>query len=110
MHPSLEPIVKAELNKLLTAWIIFSMRHPQWVANLVPIQKKNGDIRLCVDFQNLNKASDKDLWNKPCNKSLAQRCFLYWTVSRGIIRSWLPQKTDSKQPSKPNGELTRIGK
>ena len=30
------------------------------MANLVPVRKKNGDIRLCVDFQNLNQSSKKD--------------------------------------------------
>ena len=28
--------------------------------NLVPVRKKNGEIRLCVDFRNLNRASLKD--------------------------------------------------
>jgi hypothetical protein len=64
MHPSLEPQVKDELNKLLAARIIFPVRHTQWIANLVPVRKNNGDIRLCVDFINLNKASEKD--NYPC--------------------------------------------
>jgi hypothetical protein len=30
------------------------------VANLVPVRKKSGEIRLCVDFRNLNKCSLKD--------------------------------------------------
>lgn len=30
------------------------------VSNLVPIRKKNGDIRICIDFRNLNKACEKD--------------------------------------------------
>ena len=57
MHPGLEPLVKKELNKMLDAKIIFPVRHTRWVANIVPIRKKNGDIRLCIDFRNLNKAS-----------------------------------------------------
>ena len=65
MHPSLEPAVKKELNKLLAARIIFPVRHAQWVANLVPVRKKNVDIRLCIDFQNLNKVSDKDNYLVP---------------------------------------------
>jgi hypothetical protein len=50
MHPKLEPTVKKELNKLLNAKIIFPVRHTQWVSNLVPVRKKSGEIRLCVDF------------------------------------------------------------
>jgi hypothetical protein len=56
MHPNLEPRVKAELNKLLVAKIIFTVRHMQWIYNLVPVRKNNGDIRLCIDFRNLNRA------------------------------------------------------
>ena len=65
MHPSLEPSVKKELNKILSSRIIFPVRHTQWIANLVPLRKKNGEIRLCVDFRNLNWASEKDNYPIP---------------------------------------------
>jgi hypothetical protein len=55
-HPSMEPLMYQELKKLLDAKIIFQDRHSAWVANLVSIRKKYGDICLCVDFRNLNKA------------------------------------------------------
>ena len=60
MHPSLKSLVKKELNKLLVAKIIFPVRHTTWVVNLVPVRKKLGDIRICIDFRNLNRASLKD--------------------------------------------------
>ncbi|HEX4850605.1 MAG TPA: reverse transcriptase family protein, partial [Puia sp.] len=50
---------------MLNAQIIFPVRHSTWVANLVPVRKKNGDIRLCVDFRNLNRASEKDNYPLP---------------------------------------------
>jgi ribonuclease HI len=65
IHPKLEPTVQKELNKLLGAKIIFPVRHTQWLSILVPVRKKNGEIRLCVDFRNLNKASDKDNYPVP---------------------------------------------
>ena len=73
MHPSLDPAVKKELNKLLAARIIFPMRHAQWVANIVPIRKKNGDIRLCIDFQNLNKVLEKDNYPVPPMEKILQQ-------------------------------------
>ena len=60
MHPKLEPLIQSEVKKLLDARIIFKGRNSEWVSKLVPVRKKWGEIRLCVDFRNLNHASDKD--------------------------------------------------
>jgi hypothetical protein len=73
IHPNLELQIKKELNKLLQAKIIFPVRHSQWVSNLVPVRKKNGDIRICIDFQNLNKASEKDNYHVPPMEQILQR-------------------------------------
>ena len=59
MHPKLEPLIQSEVKKLLDAKIIFKLRHSEWVSNLVPVRKKYREIKLCVDFRNLNRASDK---------------------------------------------------
>jgi hypothetical protein len=75
MHPKLEPTVKKELNKLLNAKIIFPVRHTQWVSNIVPIRKKSGEIRLCVNFCNLNRDSDKDKYPIPPMEKILQQVF-----------------------------------
>jgi hypothetical protein len=54
-NPLLLPIIEKELKRLLEAKIIVSLRYSKWVANLVPVRKKNREIRLCVDFRNLNR-------------------------------------------------------
>ena len=33
---------------------------PKWLANVVPKPKKDGKVKMCVDFRDLNKASPKD--------------------------------------------------
>jgi len=38
----------------------------------VPVRKKNGDIRLCIDFRNLNKASQKDNYLVPSMEHILQ--------------------------------------
>ena len=36
------------------------VNYPKWLANVVPIPKKKGKVRMCVDFRDLNKANPKD--------------------------------------------------
>ena len=36
------------------------VNYPEWLANVVPVLKKDGKVRMCVDFRDLNKASSKD--------------------------------------------------
>ena len=35
-------------------------QHPEWLANVVHVPKKDDKFRVCVEFRNLNKASPKD--------------------------------------------------
>lgn len=51
---------------MLDAQIILPLRYSNWVANVVPIRKTNGEIRLYVEFRNLHKASLK--YNYPLPK------------------------------------------
>ena len=36
------------------------VKYLEWLAYVVPVLKKDGNVRVCVDFRNLNKASPKD--------------------------------------------------
>jgi hypothetical protein len=65
IHPTFELLIQKELKKLLNDWIIFKVQHSTWVSNLVPVRDKYGEIRLRVDFRNLNQASDKDNYHVP---------------------------------------------
>jgi hypothetical protein len=59
------PLIEKEINKLFDENIIFSLRFSKWLENLVPIRKNNGEIRLCVDFRNLNRVSLNDNYPLP---------------------------------------------
>jgi ribonuclease HI len=73
INPMLLPIMEKEVKKLLDAKIIIPLRYSEWVANLVPVRKKNGEIRLCVDFRNLNRSSKKDNYPLPKMEHILQR-------------------------------------
>ena len=60
------PAVEKEIKKMYEAGIIVPVRFFDWVSNLVAVRKKIGEIRLCIDFRNLNRASLKD--NYPLQK------------------------------------------
>jgi len=60
MNPKMPPIIQQELQKLYEAKIIEPIRYSNWVANVVPVRKKTSEIRVCIDFRNLNSASLKD--------------------------------------------------
>jgi hypothetical protein len=52
-------IITEEVAKLLKAVSIKEVRYPQWLANPVLVEKKNGKWRICIDYTNLNKACEK---------------------------------------------------
>ncbi|XP_074277653.1 uncharacterized protein LOC141601283 [Silene latifolia] len=53
-------MVKEEIDKQLKAGFIKVSEYSDWVANVVSVTKKDGKVRVCVDFRDLNKASPKD--------------------------------------------------
>jgi hypothetical protein len=73
INPILFPVIEREVKKLLDAKIIVPLRYSEWVANLVPVRKKNGEIRLCVDFRNLNRSSLKDNYPLPKMDHILER-------------------------------------
>ena len=59
LHPRWSLQVKEEIQKQLSVGFISVVQYPEWLANVVPIPKKDDKVRVCVDFRNLNKASPK---------------------------------------------------
>ncbi|XP_048129415.1 uncharacterized protein LOC125313654 [Rhodamnia argentea] len=60
MKPELSDKIKEEVMKLLKVGFIETIPYADWIANIVPVIKKDGKIRVCVDYRDLNKASPKD--------------------------------------------------
>ena len=52
--------IKEEIKKQLDAEFLEVAKYPEWVANIVPILKQDGKVRICVDYRDLNRASPKD--------------------------------------------------
>ena len=54
-----------EVKKQFDAGFLEVAKYPEWVANIVSVPKKDGKVRMCVDYQDLNWASPKDNFSWP---------------------------------------------
>ena len=57
--------IKKETKRLLEAKFIRPCRYAEWISNVVPVYKKNGKLRVCIDFRDLNKATPMDGYPMP---------------------------------------------
>ena len=64
-HTNVKTQITQEVKKLLATGFIKLIQHPKWLSNVIPVKKKNGQIRCCVDFRNLNKACPKNEFPLP---------------------------------------------
>lgn len=65
MSSEVELQVKEEIKRLIKVGFIRTARYVTWLSNIVLVVKKNGKIRVCIDFRNLNLASPKDEYPMP---------------------------------------------
>jgi hypothetical protein len=65
LHPSKAAAIKAEIDKLRAVGFIYPIAYTSWVSNLVPVNKKQGTIHVCMEFRDLNHACPKDNFPMP---------------------------------------------
>ncbi|KAG9458339.1 hypothetical protein H6P81_002847 [Aristolochia fimbriata] len=59
-RPELVPEIQKEVDKLIAANFIWEVKYPSWIANIVLVKNKSGQIWVYVDFHNLKKDCPKD--------------------------------------------------
>jgi len=64
-NPRYTTIVKEEFDELLEAWFIRPVETIEWVSYVVLTLKKNGKLRVCVNYKALNKVIKKDRYPLP---------------------------------------------
>ena len=65
MKPEMSLEIKEEVKKQFNASFLVVARYPEWVANIVLVPKKDGKVRMCVDYRDPNRASLKDNFPLP---------------------------------------------
>jgi hypothetical protein len=76
--------VKKEIERLLDANFIRPCRYAEWISNIVPIYKKNGKMRVCIDFRDLNRATPMDGY-----QCLLLTCWLMLLLGIKLIVLWM---------------------
>jgi hypothetical protein len=74
INPWKSAAIKAEVEKLLKVGFIYPIQLNQWVSNIILVNKKKGTICVCMDFCDLNKASQKDNFPTPFIDQIANEC------------------------------------
>eukprot|EP00253_Pinus_taeda_P020385 PITA_20385 len=74
VHPKKATAIKAEVEKLLHAGFIYSVPLTDWVSNIVLVMKKQGTIRVCVNYRDVNKACPKDNYPTPFIDQIIDEC------------------------------------
>ena len=74
VNPKKALVIKAEIEKLLKADFIYPVPFMEWVSNPVPVNKKQGMIRICIDFYDLNRACPKDNFPTPFIDQILDEC------------------------------------
>lgn len=69
------------MNKLLKARFIHDFRYQKWLTNIVPVRKKNGQIRVCIDYMDLNSVYPKDDFPLPLTELLVDATIGYEALS-----------------------------
>ena len=65
MKPEMSLKIKEEVKRQFDVGLLAVARYLEWVTNIGPVLKKDGKVRMCVDYRDLNQASPKDNFPLP---------------------------------------------
>ena len=83
MNPNYANIVKQDIDKIISSKFCGTSGQCNMAAPIVVVPKKNGKLRICVDFKKLNVATKKDPY------TISFTDFILDTVARHEIYSFL---------------------
>ncbi|KAL3685683.1 hypothetical protein R1sor_003705 [Riccia sorocarpa] len=65
MNPNYAETIRKEIEKLKEADFIYPVKEYDWLSPIVIVPKKNGKLRVCVDYRKLNEFTIKDPYPIP---------------------------------------------
>lgn len=73
--------IEKEVNKLIEAGFIREVTYPTWIANIVPVRRKYGQLHVCVDFRDLNDAYPKNDFPLPVTELMIDSTTVHKALS-----------------------------
>lgn len=58
--------INTEVDKLMGVDFISKVQFLWWIVNIIVVKKDKENLRMCVNYTNLNKTSLKDSYPLPC--------------------------------------------
>lgn len=74
-------VVQDDLEQLLTIGFIAPVDRASWLLSIVVVLKKNGKLRICIDFRRLNTTTKKDPYLLPCTVEVLDTLIRYEAYS-----------------------------
>ena len=73
LPPALLKPVEEQIDGMLKEGVIEPVDEAQWSAPMVPVRKKNGKLRICVDYRYLNTVLEKEPFQIPSLEELLSK-------------------------------------
>ena len=98
---------------MLDAKVIIEVKYSEWLANVVLVPKKNGKMRMCIDFTDLNKACKKGSFLLPridtsVDKTAGCKRFSLLDCFSGYHQIWLNKEDEKTSFTTPFGTYCYI--
>jgi len=93
-----------EIERMIKAGFIRPYRYATWISSIVLVWKKNGKIRICIDFRDLNRAMPMDEYPMPIvemlvNAAAGHKMMSFLDGNAGYNQIFMAKKTCTRQPS-----------
>mgnify|MGYP000361957774 CR=1 FL=1 len=103
--------VKEEIDKLLRVGFIRPVKQATWLRPIVVVPKKNGKIRVCVDYRKLNAATVTDVFPLPLTDGVLEavaglEVYSFIDGFNGYNQIWMHLAERRRQHSLESGEYS----
>ena len=106
---ALKSMVKEEVTKLVESGIVVESVSP-WASPIVPVPKKDGTLRICIDYRRLNKVTQGDPYYMSTLDEIVERVGMSGCLSKLDLSKGFYQIPVSNESVDKTAFITPFGK